>query len=271
MTEVLSLTSNRRNWLRQTHRPARPLLVHSDGLTALQFDATGVQSCMFTQDPYALALGYTRTMMGFVLFQPEPRRILIIGLGGGSLPKYCFRYLPKAAITVVEISPEVVALRSHFQIPPDDERFVVICADGAHYVNSPEQHPDVLLVDGFNAEGMAPELGSREFFTACRRQLADSGVLVANLMISDPGFSRSLRSIRDAFHDAVVLAPAEDSPDNVIAFAWKGHDTGLSYGESLALARVLEIMHPLNLQETAIRIEYGKSLDWDERAADART
>ncbi|MEM5339726.1 spermidine synthase [Paraburkholderia azotifigens] len=273
MTEVPgSLTSDRGSFLSQAHhRPTRPLLVHSDGLVALQFDATGVQSCMFAHDPYALALGYTRTMMGFVLFQPLPRRISIIGLGGGSLPKYCYRYLPDAAITVVEINPEVVALRSRFQIPPNDERFEVICADGAHYVTSSEHRPDVLLVDGFNADGMAPELCSRAFYTACRRQLADSGLLVANLMISDPGFRRSLRSVRDAFNDAVVLAPAEDSLDNVIAFAWKGRTAGLSRDESLVRARVLETVHPLNLQETAIRIEYGKSLDWDERAANAGT
>nr|WP_245254055.1 spermidine synthase [Paraburkholderia sp. LEh10] len=272
MMEAPGLNSNRGNWRRQAHRrPARPLLVHSEGLIALQFDTTGVQSCMFAHDPYALALGYTRTMMGFVLFQPEPRRISIIGLGGGSLPKYCYRYLPDTAITAVEINPEVVALRSRFQIPPDDERFEVICADGAHYVNSSEHRPDVLLVDGFNADGMAPELSSRAFYTACRRQLADSGLLVANLMISDPGFRRSLRSIRDAFNDAVVLAPAEDSPDNVIAFAWKGRNAGLSMDELFARARALEIVHPLSLQQTAIRIQYGKSLDWDDLATDART
>ena len=259
----------RSGWPREHGRHERPVVVQAGGLVALQFDESAVQSCMLAQEPYALALGYTRTMMGFLLFQPDPRRISIVGLGGGSLAKYCYRYVPDATITAVEINPEVLALRSQFQIPPDDERFAAICADGAHYVS--DHHPDVLLVDGFNAEGVPPQLCSRAFYTACRRQLPDNGLLVANLISSDSGFRSCVRSLRAVFNDAVTLAPAEDSPENVIVFAWKGPAERLSLDMSFARARVLEARHPLNLCETAIRIAYGKTIDWDERTADART
>ena len=261
----------RSGWPSQNPVHERPVVVRAGGFVALQFDESGVQSCMLAHEPYALALGYTRTMMGFLLFQPNPRRISIVGLGGGSLAKYCYRYVPDAIITAVEINPEVLALRSQFQIPPDDERFTVICADGAHYVDSSDHHPDVLLVDGFNAEGVPSQLCSRAFYTACRRQLPDNGLLVANLISSDSGFRRCVRSLRAVFDDAVVVAPAEDSPENVIVFAWKAPTACLFLDESLARARLLETMHPLNLRETAIRIEYGKRIDWDERTACART
>ena len=89
---------------------------------------------MLKAAPERLVLDYTRTMMGFLLLQPAPQRIAMIGLGGGSLLKYCRRHLPDAEFTAVEISPEVIALRRQFGIPDDDARLRVVCADGADFV-----------------------------------------------------------------------------------------------------------------------------------------
>ncbi|MFP3747784.1 spermidine synthase, partial [Achromobacter sp. SIMBA_011] len=86
------------------------------------------------KDPVRLELGYTRVMMGFLLLQPAPARISMLGLGGGSLAKYCYRHLPDSAMEAVEINPQVIALRDVFRIPHDDARFAVVCADGADYV-----------------------------------------------------------------------------------------------------------------------------------------
>src|SRR5260370_1972384 len=145
----------------------KPLVIQNEQIVSLYFDARGVQSTMLLHDPYALALGYTRAMMGFLLFHPAPRRISIIGLGGGSLAKYCYRHLPSTNIAAVEVNPEVIALRDRFHVPRDDERFEVICANGAHYVTVPNHRPDVLLVDGFNADRLPAELGTKPLSEAC--------------------------------------------------------------------------------------------------------
>ena len=97
-------------------------------------------------------------------------------------------------------------------------------ADGAQYVNLPDHRPDVLLVDGFNADGLPAELGSRSFYEACRRRLSDDGMLVANLVTDEPDFHRYLRSLREVFGNAVTLAPSEASEHNVTILAWKGGD-----------------------------------------------
>jgi hypothetical protein len=81
----------------------RPFVYADERTVALHFDISAIQSRMRRDDPYRLDLDYTRAMMGFLLFRPDPRSILAIGLGGGSLPKYCYRHLPSADITVVEI------------------------------------------------------------------------------------------------------------------------------------------------------------------------
>jgi spermidine synthase len=114
----------------------RPFVYESLHSKALHFTICEVQSSMRLQDPYALDLEYTRMMMGFLLFMAEPQNITMIGLGGGSLAKFCYRYLPQTRILVVEINPHVIALRDAFHIPSDDDRFSVARADGAQYVRT---------------------------------------------------------------------------------------------------------------------------------------
>nr|WP_244306343.1 fused MFS/spermidine synthase [Paraburkholderia lacunae] len=218
---------------------------------------------MLRHNPTALALGYTRTMMGFLLFRPFPRRIAMIGLGGGSLAKYCYRHLPDTAITAVEINPDVIALRELFQLPRDDDRFRVVCADGARYINASDHTPDVLLLDGFNADGLPAELGSRSFYEACRRRLSDDGILVANLVTDEPEFHSYLRSLRNVFANSVALAPSEGSEHNVTVFAWNGIEGLPSLTSMLDRARALQYSHPVNLHATAMSIECGRKFDWN--------
>ena len=110
------------------------------------------QSQMRLQDPDVLDLEYTRVMMGFLLFHPRPDRIAMIGLGGGSMAKYCYRHLLRSSIDVIEINPHVIALRDEFHVPPDNERFNVIRGDGAQFVHERATRYDVLLVDGFGRD-----------------------------------------------------------------------------------------------------------------------
>ena len=75
-------------------------VVEQDGESVIMsFDEVSVQSRMRLDDPTALDLDYSRVMMAFLLLQPQPESILMIGLGGGSLAKYCHRHLPQARIT----------------------------------------------------------------------------------------------------------------------------------------------------------------------------
>ena len=133
--------------------PAPRPVVHTEGRrVSLRFDHETVQSTMNLDDPTRLELEYTRAMMLFLLFKPAPRSILMIGLGGGSLPKYCHRHLVDCDITVVEINPAVIALREVFQVPPDGPRFHVLEGDGAKHIRETSALHDVILVDGFSPQ-----------------------------------------------------------------------------------------------------------------------
>ncbi|MCR1343904.1 transferase, partial [Acidithiobacillus ferrooxidans] len=139
-----------------------PFAHEGDREITLRFDLSATQSAMHKADPDNLVLGYTRTMMGFLIFQPKPERIAMIGLGGGSLAKYCLRHIPDVHFMAIEINPRVIALRDKFRIPPDGPKFKVICAEGAVYVRYRSKLVDVLLIDGFNHDGQARQLCSAE-------------------------------------------------------------------------------------------------------------
>jgi spermidine synthase len=195
-------------------------IVYQDGdRVTLQFRIGEIQSEMLAGNPNFLTLSYTRTMMAFMLFNREPKRIAMIGLGGGSMPKWCLRQLPAADITVIEINPKVIALRDQFHIPPDDNRFRVICGDGADYVARTSELTEVLLVDGFDIHGQPPQLCSQEFYDDCYGALTPDGLLVVNLCGLEN--RRSIERIRRSFDDRVLVAIPEDG-ENTVVFAIKG-------------------------------------------------
>jgi spermidine synthase len=207
----------------------KPFVYRSLDTLSLHFTLTTIQSQMRRDAPEELILPYTQTMMGFLLFRPKPQRIAMIGLGGGSLAKYCYSKLPDASILVAEISSEVIALRDEFCIPADDERFQVICADGADVVREESLSFDVLLVDGYDRNGQSPQLCSQRFYDDCYRRLSPGGVLVVNLTVEDPSHAQSVARIRHRFENAVVV----DSEDytNRIAFACKGAALSMPHEE----------------------------------------
>jgi spermidine synthase len=239
-----------------------PAVLETQHSLSLHFDPLATQSCMSRRDPDRLMLGYTRTMMGFLLLQPAPVRISMIGLGGGSLAKYCYRHLVDSKVVAVEIDPAVIALRDRFHIPPDDERFEVICTDGAEYVKGADARPDVIMVDGFVEHGMPAQLGSADFYAACHARLSDNGVLVANFVENDPDIPYYLQDVRQLFGKSVSMALAEDS-FNYTLFAWKGATRFPSRETLLERANALASTHPLNLRTTARRLKQGERLAAD--------
>lgn len=196
----------------------RPKVRQRGRRLSLEFAPGEVQSEMDPDDPYSLSLAYTRAMMCFVLFKPRPQHIVMVGLGGGSLAKFCYRYLPHSRITVLELRDDVIALREHFSIPPDDERFQVIHVDAARHMPQLRDSADVLLVDGFDEAGLPPALTSARFYADCRRALRPDGVLVANMFSYDPHYKSMLARLRDTFQERICQF-AGIAGNNRIVFA----------------------------------------------------
>lgn len=223
---------------------------------SLHFGLDATQSKMRKSDPVKLLLGYTRAMMGFLLFQPKPERIAMIGLGGGSLAKYCLRHLSDIHFTAVEINSGVIALRDKFEIPPDGPNFKVLCGDGAAYVRDHKELVDVLLVDGYDREGQPKQLSSAGFYDHCYEKLRDGGVLVVNLMCFDIKYGTYCARIRESFENQVVVVEPDDW-GNRVAFAYKGKAFPPSADELAARTLNLLHLHAVSLHDTAQKIIKG--------------
>lgn len=203
-------------------RHEKPFVLENHNIRSLCFGIDGaVQSEMRLDDPQALINAYTRKMMGFLLFLDRPQEIVMIGLGGGSLAKFCHHHLPSTRITVIEIDAQVIALRSHFHIPADDARLSVIHGDGAAYVAAlarSNQSTEVLLVDAFNRQSIAREVTERGFLHNAHRMLSRFGIFVMNLVADRELCNRWIQDIRSVFGDPVI-AVSIDNGDNVVVFA----------------------------------------------------
>jgi spermidine synthase len=246
-----------------------------DDSLSLYFDFATVQSRMRRDTPAELVLGYTRTMMGFLLLAPRPERIAMIGLGGGSMPKYCYAKLPRAAIVVVEIDPAVIALRDQFLVPQDDRRFQVLHMDGADFMRglaNPVANPvalpvdesfDVIVVDGFDARGQPAQLCSLDFYDNAHRKLAAGGVMAVNLHHND-FLDVAVARLRQVFDDAVIVVDCETSA-NRIAFAFKGDLAAVLDRQLSSRVRELSQHHPVELCRTARRLRREWLNRWIEQ------
>ncbi len=229
-----------------------PLVFELGNIRSLLANWAFVQSAMCVDDPDRLMLDYTRQMMGFLLFNASPEAIEIIGLGGGSLAKYCYRYLPDTAITAVEIDPEVIAVGEQFFLPPEGDRFEIVCDDGAEFIRHNTRTCDVLLVDGFDKDGQPAQLCSLQFYRDCHSRLKPGGILVVNLCDDHWKHAPILSRIRACFGVTLDL-PVKIGMNRVI-FAFKDEQLCLDHSEVRQSARDLEQAHPMSFSALADKI-----------------
>jgi spermidine synthase len=201
------------------------------GVRSLHIGSDTIQSSMRLARPNDLELAYTRSMMAFLLFNERPERVLMIGMGGGSLAKFIYHRLSWAAIDVVEVDPRVVAIaRQQFFVPPDDERLGVHIGDGAEWVARAGVAADIIVLDGYDGDSQVEELATGVFYRACLRRLAPRGILVANLWGSDRRFHEYLERIEVAFPSGTLCLPAE-KPGNVIVFGFRDNPGNPNWDE----------------------------------------
>lgn len=234
------------------------------GVRYLHFGSDWVQGAMRMRKPNALELTYTREMMAGLLFReaPWPARVLLIGLGAGSLAKFVHHHLPDASVTVVEIAPEVHAVaRQYFRLPDEGERFEVHVGDGAEFIQDDPRQWDLIAVDGFDRHARAGALATQPFYAACRARLAADGVLSVNLFGQLRGFKTQLQRLRKAFDGRVLDLPECDS-GNVVALASPADGQSFDLATLKSRAANLKTVTGLDLLPTLRRLEKsGACLD----------
>ena len=197
----------------------------------MYFDRT-LQSAMNLKDPMTLRLIYSRyTSLGFT-FRPDAKRILIIGLGGGSIPKKLQKEFPSLEIDVVEIDPEVIQIaKNHFNVR-ESNRLHLHAQDGRLFLTRTANQYDIILLDAYYADAMPFHLATREFFELAQRKLTPNGIVVANLISAVTGPSGKIarafvKTERRVFPQTYVFAArraenvSTDTIQNIIVVATK--------------------------------------------------
>lgn len=227
-------------------------VVDLQGTRSLHFGTYPRQSTMLLRMPHRLELTYTQAMMAGILLNPQPKRVLIIGLGGGSLVKFLLYHFPECQIDVVEYRQDVVDVaKAFFRVPGNDPRLNIRVADGYLFVNELFYDGiasyDMILVDAYDHTGMAASVGVQAFFDACAGLLTDDGLMSINLWgTAKDLFQQTMQRINLSFVQRSLILPVENK-GNVIAIATRREVEVQQLKQLKPLADELELKLQINL------------------------
>lgn len=153
-----------------------------NGLRYLLFNETE-QSAMSQSQPEAHIFPYTELMTSVAEhFKPNAGKELLIGLGGGTIPKYTYEYRPKVDMDTVEIDPEVVKVAKQYFYLKDNARIHNMVGDGRMFLKDKQKDYDVIFVDAYNRTGIPYHLTTMEFFQELAKAMRPDGIVIFNVV-----------------------------------------------------------------------------------------
>ena len=226
--------------------------VVDDGyIRSLHFGNAVRQSAMDLSRPEYLVLNYTRAMMSSLLFNPSPTKILLIGLGGGSLAKFLLHHFPCCTIDAIELREHIVKLAIDYFLLPEDQRLHIHIADGDAYVRHKASVSsgdyDLIMVDAYHDAGMENNMVEQRFIHACFELLNMDGLIAINLWGRDlPHYVQARRALQQCFAAKALLLPTEGTT-NVIAMALRRYNQKNLLKTAEERAKILEEQTGLEL------------------------
>ncbi|MSP97312.1 MAG: methyltransferase domain-containing protein [Betaproteobacteria bacterium] len=226
------------------------------GLRILRFESGGDrQSVVKLGDPDHLELPYARVIPIAIALVDKPARVLVVGLGGGTIPSFLRKRMPQMMIDAVDIDPEVVAVaKSHFDFREDDKMRAYV-DDGRRFIEQREGLYDIIFLDAFGADNIPYSLATREFMVSVKRALTPRGVVVGNVWGkgANPLYDSMIRTYRAVYEEIAIIDVREALNKIVIACPTKQELTSEKLAER---ARALTTDLPLRV-DLAELIRYG--------------
>ena len=160
------------------------------------------QSCIDQRRPREMVFPYTRMMMASLLLNPSPGRILVVGLGGGTLPAALAQIYGQATVDAVEIDAAVVTVAERYFGFAANDRLRVHVQDARAFVKRAASNGaayDLIMLDAFNSDYIPEHLMTREFLLEARSLLTQNGVLAANTFASSRLYDHESVTYADVF------------------------------------------------------------------------
>jgi spermidine synthase len=196
--------------LYQKDSPYNRVVVTEDdqGMRTLLFGNQGVpQSVVKVWELDHLQLPYARAMVSGLALCPEPKRVLIVGLGGGAIPSFLHKHYPQTRIDAVDIDPVVVEAAKEFFGFREDATLKAYAQDGRQFIEERPNAYDVIFLDAFGSESIPYHLATREFLAAVRRAITAKGVVLADVWgpDSNPLYNSMVRTYQEVFDELYIL------------------------------------------------------------------
>lgn len=178
------------------------------------------QSCMYKNDPDKLVFNYTKLTFASLLVTDNPKNVLIIGLGGGTLSNVIHALYPKANIHNIEIDPAVLKVaRDYFNFIETDQVTSSV-QDGRIFIKRAaikKQKYDWIILDAFNGDYIPEHLLTKEFFEEVKSVLADGGVIAANTFSSSKLYAHESATYHSVFGDFINVSRPNRSNRIILA------------------------------------------------------
>lgn len=184
----------------------RNILVEDTGdLRCLRFNVRSRktnQSCYLKSQPKKLVFNYTKLMFSGLLLQPEPKNILIIGLGGGTMSNTLHELFPDSVIENIELDTAVIKVARQYFDFIENGKVSSIAKDGRVYVKRAllkKQKYDWIILDAFNGDYIPEHLLTKEFLQETKGLLSDGGILSSNTFSSSALFEYESATYQNVF------------------------------------------------------------------------
>ena len=141
------------------------------------------QTCVDVNNRDELIFSYTKMSFAGLLLNPDPKKILIAGLGGGTLPLAFNDLFPDAQIDVVEVDQAVVNVAKGFFFFEENENMTVAVNDARVFVKRAGilgDKYDFIILDAFGGDYIPEHLLTSEFLEEVKQIMTEDAVLVAN-------------------------------------------------------------------------------------------
>lgn len=156
------------------------VVTESESFRVLTLDSIFEQSVLALNDPLQLVHEHTRIMMLVMAFA-SPQKVLMLGLGGGSLLRTLHHHFQTTSFDVVELRARVIEAATTFFQVPVDSRVCVHQRDAREYLKTaPAETADIVFADLYHAFDMDDYQGNVLFLRDCFKALSRTGWLVIN-------------------------------------------------------------------------------------------
>ena len=224
------------------------MIRHDGDIMQLVFTSQpdSIQSAINSRKPYQLEMDNLQYLMGVLLFIPPPEKILLLGVGAGSLIHFFSHYLPESQITAVDYNQQLVDFAHHnMMLPEANEKLSYVIEDARQYIRECKQQFDLIVIDIFDGS-QSPEWTTEEEFTQQLKScLSSQGAAAYNtLMHSETAFNSFYKLLRRAF-DHQTLRLETDEHENLLLYALNFSPEIKSMMQNIEHAQLAQVTYQL--------------------------